>query len=405
METGNAVVGFDRQTLNDIISQLFKCLHPTGILKVPPRKVIGTTTTVSISIDEAPSVDLVNSTVVPPCPVIFKIWVPSITVLLSYDQPHKNTTSTLRQGALSLTASATLNADPQGSTLKIETLHGIFTSNTDTADSIDSIINSLVLPVLMDYINKEKPCHVPQLSSIKGLKFDIQRIISQNDQLIVCAASGRTPLSLAIRFCNMPAGAFIGADAALLTMAGNQAISKIKIDKEFNLLNAYNARTHFNFGPISNVSIMDDSSRNVSARLAIEATTKVTQPYSQESQLKGIADLTLYATIKDERLCMRIQRIDNLTLEQQITGVSDWINNLNNMVLKVYNGLYKQVSNFIVGILGDWEFDVFKLQFPVPTRDGLSILIQLEDAQIAVLNTTGEALIIASGTPTVCICT
>lgn len=55
----------------------------------------------------------------------------------------------------------------------------------------------------------------------------------------------------------------MGADAALLTMAGNQAISEIKIYKEFSFLNAYNATTHFRFGPISNVSIMDDSSRNV----------------------------------------------------------------------------------------------------------------------------------------------
>ena len=60
METGHAVVGFDAQTLNDIIGQFFKCLHPTGILNVPPCKVRGTTTTVSISIDEAPSVDLVD---------------------------------------------------------------------------------------------------------------------------------------------------------------------------------------------------------------------------------------------------------------------------------------------------------------------------------------------------------
>ncbi|KAE8320589.1 hypothetical protein BDV39DRAFT_187579 [Aspergillus sergii] len=405
METGNAVVGFDRQTLNGIISQLFQCLHPTGIFKVPPTKVRGTTTTVSISIDEAPSVDFVDSTVVPPYPVRLNIRVPSITILLSYNQPHKNTTSTLRQGALGLTALATLNTDPQSSALKIETLHGIFTSNDDTANSLDSIINNLVLPILLDYINKENPHHVPPLSPIQGLKFDIQHIISQNHQLIVCSASGRTPLSLAIPFCNMPAGVFMGADAALLTMAGNQAISEIKIDKEFSFLNAYNVTTHFRFGPISNVSIMDDSSRNVSARLAIEATSNVTQPYSQESQLKGIADLTLYATIKNERLCMRIQRIDQLTLEQYVTGVPGWINNLSNMVLKVYNGLYKQVSNFILGYLGDWEFDVFKLQFPVPTRDGLGIRIQLEDAQIAVINTMGEALIIASGTPTVCICT
>lgn len=139
--------------------------------------------------------------------------------------------------------------------------------------------------------------------------------------------------------------------------------------------------------------------------MAIGATSNVTQPYSQESQLKGIADLTLYATIKNERLCMRIQRIDRLTLEQYVTCVPGWVNNLSNMGLKVYNGLYKQVSSFILGSLGDWEFDVFKLQFSVPTRDGLGIRIQLEDAQIAVINTTGETLIIASGTPTVCICT
>lgn len=61
----------------------------------------------------------------------------------------------------------------------------------------------------------------------------------------------------------MPAGVFMGADAALLTMAGNQAISEIKIDKEFSFLNAYNATTHFRFGPISNFSITDDSSKNV----------------------------------------------------------------------------------------------------------------------------------------------
>lgn len=66
----------------------------------------------------------------------------------------------------------------------------------------------------------------------------------------------------------MPAGVFIGADTTLLTMAGNQAISKLTMDKEFDFLNIYHAMTHVSFGPISNVSIVGDSSRNV-VRLVI----------------------------------------------------------------------------------------------------------------------------------------
>lgn len=143
-----------------------------------------------------------------------------------------------------------------------------------------------------------------------------------------------------------------------------------------------------------------NATSNVSLR--VPNSTKV---YRQESQLNGVADLTLYATIKKERLCMRIQRVGQLTLEQRVNGGLDLVNNLSNIVLKAYGELYRQVSNLMIGLLGDWEFDVFKLKFSVPTRDDLKILVQLEDVQIAELNTTREAFIIASGTPTVCICT
>lgn len=54
----NAVVGISEADLNRIIAELFNVLQPKGFFNFPAQNIEKVKTTVSITIDEAPVIDL-----------------------------------------------------------------------------------------------------------------------------------------------------------------------------------------------------------------------------------------------------------------------------------------------------------------------------------------------------------
>ena len=85
----------------------------------------------------------------------------------------------------------------------------------------------------------------------------------QNDRIIAYSARGRVTPEMPPPFGGWPAGAFVGADAALLTAAGNAAIAQIRTPRDGFDFGIVSGEVHVDLGPLSDVVIRDDGSGDI----------------------------------------------------------------------------------------------------------------------------------------------
>ncbi|KAE8317149.1 hypothetical protein BDV41DRAFT_526887 [Aspergillus transmontanensis] len=447
MDRENAVIGVTEEDLNYIIKELFPLFprfHTIGPVETP-----FTSAKVSLTIYEPPIVNIhekcssdaqlyrreknsgefngtsiqlhdrdpaLQSPHVEVSNIEFNLRILRCTLSFVHDQPNQPKsqipTSRSWRCALNLIASLKVHASQTTPSL-IVVIHNGKLITTGCED--DSITNGVVVPVLIDYINKEilRPFPIPSVPILKKLNLCVTHISSQNHQLIVSSSTGKTTPRASLPMGDWPGGAFIGVNAALLTAAANlitQEISETEPEDAFKFLNCEsNGRTKL--GPVSQVRFMDSGLGNVAARIAISYVTHTTlrMPWAlPDITVKfcfdGEADITISVTIEDEKLSVGVRNVNDLVLGVRIDGMPDLLSDLLDMIAEVQCTLYKHASNFIFELLSDWQFSVAALstpQLPRLKKDDPPLTIQLNDVQISPLDIGENTWLIASGTPNI----
>jgi len=442
----NAVAGISEGDLNKIVADVFNTLKPTGIFKLPDRRVEQIGTTISITIDEPPVVDLQDSALREKLETHFKdiflndpsivdrpadrkeaifngvadelskigftLRIPKSTIVLTYDPSlGKTHPATTLQCALELIASVTVNTDPPNPSLKVAVHDGNFTSINPPNLVIDSIVNGALLPLAVKLISEVvKPIDIPTLVPLPGFELSIPTVAIQNDRLIAYSALGRVAPEMPPPFEGWPAGAFVGADAALLTAAGNAAIAQINTPRDGFNFGIVSGEVHVNLGPLSNVVIKDNSSGDVSARIAADAGASLTvhtppliPNFSLGANIRGIVGATIRATVVNEELILDFQSLDHFDLEPDILGIPDGLEDfIDDLIDPLENALVTSVTNLILAALGDLKIPLLKLpSIRVPVSNGASFQIILKDVQTTELNPVSDSMVVAYGVPAI----
>ncbi|GLA20418.1 hypothetical protein AnigIFM62618_008992 [Aspergillus niger] len=193
MANRNAVAGVSEFDLNKITKELFHTLQPTGIFKLPDQRVEDIKRTISVSIDEEPIVDFQDSTL---------------------------------EARLATHFRETLLSDPS-----------IVNLPDNRKDAIFEAVSA-------------------RLSNFEGL-VQSKEVAIQRDRLVAYSALERITPDMPPAVDNWPAGAFIGADAAFLTAAGNAAIVQIQTPREIFNWEIFSGGAHVSCGNLSEVTIRE----------------------------------------------------------------------------------------------------------------------------------------------------
>ncbi|GLA43648.1 hypothetical protein AnigIFM63309_001579 [Aspergillus niger] len=237
-----------------------------------------------------------------------------------------------------------------------------------------------------------------------------KEVAIQRDRLVAYSALERITPDMPPAVDNWPAGAFIGADAAFLTAAGNAAIVQIQTPREIFNWEIFSGGAHVSCGNLSEVTIREGGVGDVDTTLSADAGASVTVKlgwpvpnFTLGARIGARINLTVQASVSNEQLYMDIRSVNLFDLEPDLSFIPDWLENfIDTLIDPLENELGRAVSNLIQGVLGGLKIPVLRLpSIRVPIANGTSCRIHLKDIRTIQLTPAGVSMLIAYGMPTI----
>ncbi|OJJ65702.1 hypothetical protein ASPBRDRAFT_70252 [Aspergillus brasiliensis CBS 101740] len=441
---------------SNAVAGLYNTFQLTGAVKLPDQRVEDLNAVISVSINKVPILDFQDSTLERNLGIHFKkalldnldtikfsdnrtdaiyiaisarhteigfsFRIPKCSIELTYDSsPERPRPPTTIHCALVFAASVEVNTESSNPNLRIEVHDGEVTSVNPENPTLASIMNGAVMPFIIKYMNKKiKPIEIPTLTPVPrlelspppcshghiGLGTDLWKdVVIQQSHLIACSALGSAIPDTPPAFHGWPAGVFIGADAALLTVVGNAAIAQLPTPRRILEFFIFSGEFYVSYGNLSDVVIREDGSGTVDATISADAEASLTAKIFPlrprlRATIRARARLTIKTSSNDEQLYIRISEVRLTRLKPEIS-VQEYKIPIPITDLHI-KSLEDTVSDTILGELRDLKKPV--LRFPsisVPTANGTGYRMHLKNTKVWQINPAGESLIVTSGIPTI----